>query len=881
MSCEHDCATPPLFPAEISNRPALERIGYRIGDYASFRAHMLARLDQASALAAWTHRGADDPGIALLECTAIAGEIVAFYQQLYANEAWMRTAEWRESVARLAALSGYRLAPGLGGKAIFALAVNGDEPVTVPPGFGFKAELDGVDEPALFESTQEAVALPALNQFRLYRKRLDMSNIPAGSKRLELHAVGGKTDLASRQAVSFKTGDRIMLVPDSTMFESDGGAYTAQARSEVLVVRKVETVLDRVILEFDGAVTVDRGTTVRAYKLGRTFRHFGHNAPTRIATLDETTGRAIFNATLFDRRASSSEALYTQLDDQELALDADIKDLSAGAELIVAGQAGFYEVDGDADFAVVKSLDTVRQDSMRWAGLTGGSTVARLKNPLFTNATLSVIRLDIRRLVLHEARSPALTLRATSTWVSGEFGLDTELEYFGLHADAVSLIGRELLLEDEDGVTQRVRVSSSADEFDLSDRDTTNQWLWRLRLDQPPRFAREAFGELDNRITVYGNLVHADQGETQAEVVLGGGDARALFQTFALPDAPLTWLLRNERTPPQVPELEVFVDGLRWQRVETFFGSGPKDRVYVVRQDDDGNSLVQFGDGKTGARLSSGRRNVTARYRIGIGARGPLETGKNPKPVGKLSPLTELWMPTPATLGADPEDADSARLAAPARMQSLGRLVSLADYETEAQALPGVVKARAQWVAPQGVPRLRLVVLTDAGTEAEAQAVAAAMASANRCRGPSRYPIETVQGLRQYLHLKLTVGYATDRLAEDIAPAVRSALAVQETSEEPQDGLFGYRQRQFGQGVHVSQVLGVVQQVSGVVWVRVDALAALPLGTPPQTDPTQLLVPTVPVRHAAIGCPGERLLALHTLHCTLHLAQEPAAQERV
>jgi hypothetical protein len=881
MSCEHDCAMPPLFPADIFNRPALDSIGYRIGDYASFRAHMLARLDQAPALAAWTHRGADDPGIALLECTAIVGEIVAFYQQLYANEAWMRTADWRESVARLAALSGYRLTPGLGGRATFALAVDGEEPVTVPAGFGFKAELDGADGPGIFESTHEAVAWPALNQFRLYRKRLGMSNITAGSKRLELHAVGGKQDLASRQAVSFKAGDRIMLVPDSGMFESGGGAYTAQARSEVLVVKQVETALDRVILEFDGAVTINRGATVRGYKLGRTFRHFGHNAPTRIAALNETTGRAIFNATLFDRKASTSADMYTQLGEQELALDADIKDLPAGAELIVAGQAGFSGVAGDADFAVVKSLDTVRQDSMRWAGLTGGSTVARLKNPLFTNAALSVTTLDIRRLVLHEARSPALTLRAASQWADGDFDLDTELEYFGLHADAVSLAGRDVLLEDANGVTQRVRVDSSADEFDLTGRDSTNPWLWRLRLDQPPRFPRQAFGELDNHITVYGNLVDADEGETQAQVVLGSGDARALFQTFALPDAPLTWLLHNERTPPQVPELEVFVDGLRWQRVETFFGSGPKDRVYIVRQDDEGNSLVQFGDGKTGARLSSGRRNVTARFRIGAGARGPLEEGKDPKPVGKLSPLTELWMPAPATLGADPEDADSARLAAPARMQSLGRLVSLADYEAEAQALPGVLKARAQWVAPQGVPRLRLVVLTDAGTEAEAQAVAAAMASANRCRGASRFPIETVQGLRQYLHLNLTVGYAADRLAEDIAPAVRAVLAVRETSEEPQEGLFGYRRRQFGQSAHVSQVLGVVQQVPGVVWVRVDAFAALPLGTPQQTDPTKLVVPAVPVRHAAIGCPGERLLALHTLHCTVSLTQEAAAKECV
>ena len=85
--------------------------------------------------------------------------------------------------------------------------------------------------------------------------------------------------------------------------------------------------------------------------------------------------------------------------------------------------------------------------------------------------------------------------------------------------------------------------------------------MWRIRLDQPPRYDREAFSETANAITVYGNIVAANQGETQAEAIIGNGDARAIFQTFALPKAPLTYLLHGEATPPHAPELEVFVDG--------------------------------------------------------------------------------------------------------------------------------------------------------------------------------------------------------------------------------------------------------------------------------------------------------------------------------
>ena len=153
------------------------------------------------------------------------------------------------------------------------------------------------------------------------------------------------------------------------------------------------------------------------------------------------------------------------------------------------------------------------------------------------------------------------------------------------------------------------------------------------------------------------------------------------------------------------------------------------------------------------------------------------------------------------------------------------------------------------------------------------------MASANRCRGASRFPIECVQGIRQYLHLDLTVGYGSDRLAEDVTPAVWAALGVAQGSAEPADGLFGFKQRGFGEGAHVSQVIGAAQRVPGVVWVQVDALQAVPLGLPPQTNPVQLSVPAVTARHEAIDCPGHALLALHASHLFLNLSQESAPQE--
>ena len=584
MSCQHDCAKPPPFPADIFNRPALGRIGYRIGDYAGFRKHLLAQLDQARELAAWTHRGADDPGIALLECSAIAGEILAFYQQLYANEAFLRTANWRESVARLVALTGYRLAPGVAGAAVFALAVDGDAAVSVPAGFAFKAELEDAESPAIFESVAEVTAYPWLSQFRLYRPRLGPVNIAEGDTVLELQAVGGEIGLAERQGVTLNPGDRLMLVPDTSPWDRGGGSFSgAQARHEILVVKAVETVLDRIVIRLEGKLGLSRGATVHAYKIDRSFRHFGHTAPARIGTLNEATGIMNFTATPFLRYVNEdpSPGLYgdpinfSYLEREEMPLDGEPDDLSVGGKLIITADLLIDGLRTRTPMAVVREIHSVHKDTLTWGGLSGGSTVVRLTTPVVNNASITGERIDIRRAQFHEVVSPRLTLRARSHWQNGGFGLDAELMFFGTHAQAVALADRELLLEDEAGVLQSVFVDSTREAFDLSGRNETDLWLWTVRLNQPPRFLREAFSETDNRITVYGNLVHTDQGETQAEAILGNGDAREAFQTFALPKAPLTYLMRSERTPPQVPELEIYVDGMLWQRAETFFDSGP------------------------------------------------------------------------------------------------------------------------------------------------------------------------------------------------------------------------------------------------------------------------------------------------------------------
>src|SRR5438552_2510400 len=228
MACNPLISDPFAFPRRPSNRAGLPRIAYRIERYADFVEAIKRAIDAAPELAKWTHREPDDPGIALIEGAAILGDILSFYQEHYANEAYLHTAAWRESVAELVRLTGYRLAPGIGGRATFAFAVKGSNPVTIRAGFPVKADLADVPLPADFQTDAELRAYPHLSRFNLYRPRHYDSIVSVAATTLELQSVAGAADVASLAAFELKPGDRLMLIPNEAMWSVAHTPYSTQ-----------------------------------------------------------------------------------------------------------------------------------------------------------------------------------------------------------------------------------------------------------------------------------------------------------------------------------------------------------------------------------------------------------------------------------------------------------------------------------------------------------------------------------------------------------------------------------------------------------------------------------------------------------------------------
>ena len=82
----------------VFNDPGKAALSYHIGAYGTFRGAMLTGLARPDSLPRFTTRDADDPTVAMVSAWAASLDVLSFYQERIANEAFLRTATERRSV---------------------------------------------------------------------------------------------------------------------------------------------------------------------------------------------------------------------------------------------------------------------------------------------------------------------------------------------------------------------------------------------------------------------------------------------------------------------------------------------------------------------------------------------------------------------------------------------------------------------------------------------------------------------------------------------------------------------------------------------------------------------------------------------------------------
>lgn len=863
------------------------------------------------ALAQLRTRDSDDFTIALLDSAAAMLDVLTFYQERLANESWLRTAREPRSVRALARLIGYRPSPGVAAATHLAFTLQqapgapaqSAAPVTIPPGTRVQS-VPGPDEaPQTFETTEPAEARAEWNAVPVQVSR---PWLPAPGDR-DLYLAGTATRLqpgdtllvvgaervadpgSERWEVRVLTSVEADPVRDHTRVawaEGLGAAGTLPPADEVRVyafrlraalfghnapdprlMSTTGTGLEHLVtglgasrawhnfeltsgeIDLDAsypkvvpgswmALVANTSTplpgTVELYR-ALTVAHpsradFTLSAKVTRIVPDTEEGLPAFalreTLVLADSEAlpTAERPLGSPLSGGRLELAHPVEGLRPGQALAMAGKRQRLRVrDG------VQGLQLALDD---------GSTV-----PLRPGDALPLAAAPVRLtgggpqpaaelLEPHElaghldAASEGVTLRVRLLDSDGREGSA------GVLASQVALAPAQK----DDAVLSEVVFVDGAPDAVTHDRDRTC-----LRLAAAPRHCYDR-----HTVRVNGNVAPASHGETVTET-LGGGDAAARDQRFALRQAPLTYV--GAATPEgRAPTLQVRVNDLLWTEVPSLYGRGPDERVFTTAVDEEGRAAVLFGDGVEGGRLPAGQDNVRAAYRKGTGAAGNLPAGRLTTPLTRPLGVVEVAHPEPATGGADPEAPDSVRARAPLHVLALGRVVSVHDYRNFARTFAGIDKAHAVWI-PSGPGRgIFLTVAGAGGTEVPAAGgTHHDLVAALRRYGDALLPLRVESYAPARFRVRAQLRVAADAEPERVLAAAGEAMRAH----------FGFAAREFGQTVSVDEVAAVLHGAGSVVAVNVEKLYRT--GTPAALAPRLFArVPAASAHHAPL--PAEMLV---------------------
>jgi predicted phage baseplate assembly protein len=273
-----------------------------------------------------------------------------------------------------------------------------------------------------------------------------------------------------------------------------------------------------------------------------------------------------------------------------------------------------------------------------------------------------------------------------------------------------------------------------------------------------------------------------------------------------------------------------------------------------VQTDEQGKVWVVFGDGVRGARLPSGQNNVRASYRQGLGKDGNVRAGTLTQLMTRPLGLKSVANPVAATGGTDPEPPDQARRTMPLGTRTLGRAVSLLDYEDFALAFTGIAKAEARVLQLATGPAIVITVAGQDGAPVTAgDGILDSLRLALRHSGDPHVQVVLLSYQASPFRLGLKVKRDPAYKIADVLTAVEVALRQ----------AYAFEARSLSQPVLQSDVIAVAHAVPGVVAVDLDFLfgGTAPVSQVGKSRQTRLLASRARVV-GGVALPAE-LLTLH------------------
>jgi hypothetical protein len=820
------CCAPnaPLTPVPIDNRPGLSAIAYRVGTFGSFRETMLDAIVGTPELVNLTTRQSDDDAITFVDLWAALLDVITFYQERYANEVFLRTAQQPESLRRLARLLDYRPRPGVAALADLAFTLEAGKTARIPVGLRVQSVPAQNQQPQTFETLQAINADARFNRLRIFPQPTLVNPLRQGSSEVILDRLDGPSFLAA-------------LTPNDPVILFNSGSFDPPEEKKVasLTVRD-----DMVALSWTRPIVGNHwNTDTKAFKHRRTFRLFGYNAPASFTQPKATTSKRAIPWTLLQTDFASSGG-------RALVLDSRYSDLAVGAQLLIVmpgvrtvlatitqvGQVGATTPIKPAGGIVVLAPGAM-SNILPQDGQVGATTAIQPADDT-TVSDRGAMSDTVTQLTLDQSLPPISDIRSVRVFEL----IGDPIRFWGCEYNAsmatptAYLPGR--FVETPDGMGIEIGRTIQQESFapgsvirpqdidvgrsvSLADGQGQNVQgsVQGTPLFDPPNPAANAFGHLvvplqvdvlslaTGSAVLLGNVARASQGQTVMNEVVGSGDASAKFQSFTLQRQPLSYVPSS--APGGVSStLRLFVNQLQWTEVQELFGQPPTAQVFSTRTTDDGKTLIQVGGSTFGAALPSGNANVTATYRVGAGVAGRVGAGSLSTLLDRLQGLTSVTNPLPADGGADPETMGTIRRNAPRTVRTFDRAVSLQDFQDLVTESGEVAKALATWVWDGFAPAVHLTVAgADGGTFSDLTSLAATLAEA---RDPNhRLLIDNYTKVPIRLEAKVWVDPA--RSQTDVVAAASDAMLA----------ALAFDELELGEALHLSLIYSVLQNVPGVI----------------------------------------------------------------
>jgi predicted phage baseplate assembly protein len=794
--------------------------------------------------ALWREGIADDFQTTFIELWAYLADILTFYQERIANEAYLPTATQRDSLVRLAALTGYTPPPGSSATVLEAFTVDPGKTLTIPLGFRTASKPAPGASPAVFETSGtinargEHSAIPIATV-----TPLDQFAALAGPGSFEVVLVGTNLRLA--------VGDFLLLVE----FEGDPG--------ETRTLRQFSAVTTNPVAQTTTIAWSEEGpgfVSPNLYALRVSAAPFGHNAPAwaslppslRFATSPAGPAAPPFPDN-WDNPVPGPFYLPIPGDTlPEVFLDS-VRPQAGGTPDDPGWVVLLTDLSGDApggmsvlqNRMIYSVFPVIDARPVSKAALAVGGRVTRLTFSTDPNsASLPASTFPLRSTLIltgAEALTVADTVPAADPLTGQALvlsGLYPNLQP-GLTAILVGPVPNSNTAAPGSQTAAEAIVFAS-----IGPPDTVNS-LTPVVLQSP----------LSNLYTTAGSVVLANvstatHGETVRDEILGSGDGSP-FQTFTLKKGPLTYLPASQADGSAAVQstLDVTVNGVLWQEVATLYGNSADAQVYTAAIDESGASVVRFGDGTYGACPPTGQDNIRARYRRGLGTAGNVGTGLLAQLLDNQPGLKSVSNPFAATGGADPAQIDQIRTFAPSVGRVFGRAVSVADYEALSLGYPGVSKASASWSPPgavgggsAGLPAVMLTIATQDQTPLASQpAFARAFRAYLDLRRDPNIPLRLLDYTPVFIEVSAVLDIS-DRYPRT-ATLTRALSALRPgPNSGGAPGFFAFERLKFGQSITLASIYSALQAVPGVRDATITTFRRLDQDLDPSTVRNAILV---------------------------------------